>query len=69
MKRLMMNSSSNIVGRIEVLKKNQRQQCLPKETEMTYQSFVEEIIQDVQFTHTPYVEKKRKMISDVNSTL
>ena len=69
MKKTMTSSALDIMGRLTVSKGKKRKMSEIAGKEVSYQPFVEEIVQEIQFTYTPLREKKsRKMVMETNVT-
>ena len=69
MKNTILSSASKIVARFSVPREKRITEAEIVDEAFSYRPFVEEIIQEIQFTHVPLKEKKtRKMIVEINAT-
>lgn len=70
MKNKILSSALNIMAEVNIPKGKQSAKLeTVKVEEISYKPFMEEIIQEIQFTYVPIREKKtRKMIIETNTT-
>ena len=71
MNEIVLSSATTIIGRFDLSRDNRnlKGKVVAKDTELTFRPFLEEIVQEIQFTYIPFIEKKsNRMIVETNVT-